>query len=97
VSGIPVGSVLIRKYFAVPDGYTIGDPFDDHAAACAHARAEWRRRQETTEIPLNPPVVDERWVMRLPGGGEEWDVIFQRTPLGESARPPITHTGGRSS
>lgn len=62
---VPVGSVLTRVYYTVPDQYTSGTEFDtlDDAAAEARRRKDegWRRHENGVRV-----WIDERWVMTRP-------------------------------
>jgi len=75
---VPTGAVLVRIYYSVPDGYTIGKTFDDRTEALIAALEEWAA--VVTDMAISPPVVDERWVLASPPGHPVVvdDVVFQR-------------------
>lgn len=77
---VPIGSVLARRYYAVPDHYSIGEEFADAGDAAVAALERWAAVD--TDLPITPPVVDERWVMTSPansGAMAEADFTVERT------------------
>jgi hypothetical protein len=90
---IPAGATITRVYFAVPEHSTIGDEFDDLAAATQHARArrddlvqrltsslEGYASPEQIEATASTQVrIDLRWVIAEPDGTTE-DVVVESYP-----------------
>jgi hypothetical protein len=82
---IAVGSKLIRRYYAVPNVYDLGREFDEQSDAALFALDRWASAE--TDMPLQPPVIDLRWVMLSPEGGHA-DVLVQRIQVA----PHLTST-----
>jgi hypothetical protein len=80
---VPVGSILTRVYWRIPNWTGDGPEFPDHQTAADHARREWERRQAAAHGGVTPirPYIDERWVMQYPHGGSA-DLLAQRTQFG---------------
>lgn len=88
---IPEGATIRRRYWAVPDTYTVGPEFATEREAIEHGLIARREainsdaaaRGITVEQSLVPErfSVDLRWDMTYPAGGG-MDVIARRTTYG---------------
>ena len=78
MSTVPVGSIVTRIYWRVPEWHGYGPDFDDHADACRFARE--RKDELWDERLIDPPRVwiAQRWTLALPDGGTV-DLTVERT------------------
>lgn len=76
MSTIPLGSTLTRRYYAVPEEYSTGTEYETISEATIAALEKWAAVD--TDMPINPPVIDERWVLTYPDGAGHQDVLFSR-------------------
>jgi hypothetical protein len=82
---VPVGSVVVKVYFRVPDGRGGGADYNTWEEVCDAALAVRNRRERLLGLVSGLHVVDERWQVRHPDGTVT-DLLVQRTALGDALK-----------